>query len=210
MSHGILGKRAAERVFPHCIYKHRTYRRYGGHPRFIDPLPCAHLLERSWQLFFDERQEFGRGDRLKTVLLNVHPDHPIELTASDCCFKSNEKHGPLVIGYPREGVVRVGPGDVWCKRSDERAALIQKPLEVSLALPCKERTFEHHRISTEEHLCDALFGIDRPAFVQPEMPPIAVGNQVARPRMSELVRDNADHRFVACNERRRKEGQRGI
>ncbi len=61
-----------------------------------------------------------------------------------------------------------------------------------------------------DRLHDAVLKVDGEAFVDPEVVPGAVGHQVARPGMRQLVGDQGDQRAVARNDGRRQEGQARI
>ena len=58
-----------------------------------------------------------------------------------------------------------------------------------------------------QRLDDAAFEVGGEAFVEPEVVPGGVGDEVARPGMRELVRDERDERLVAGDHRRRGERQ---
>ena len=64
--------------------------------------------------------------------------------------------------------------------------------------------------SAVEGLDDPALEIGREPLVEPEVAPGGVGDQVARPRMGQLVRDQRDQRTVAGQDRGSGEGQPGV
>ena len=72
-------------------------------------------------------------------------------------------------------------------------------------------TSQHrHPLGTVERLHDAQLEVGGEPFVQPEVAPRGVGDEVARPRVRELVRDQRRQRSIAGEDRRRRERQHRV
>src|SRR3546814_7203675 len=89
--------------------------------------------------------------------------------------------------------------------SDLDAGLVDRLLHVG-----PQQIGLHRRaLGAVDALDDAVLGIGGEAFVEPEIVPGRVGDEIARPAMRKLVRDHADQALVAGDDRGRREGESG-
>src|SRR3546814_3840825 len=85
--------------------------------------------------------------------------------------------------------------------SDLDAGLVDRLLHVG-----PQQIGLHRRaLGAVDALDDAVLGIGGEAFVEPEIVPGRVGDEIARPAMRKLVRDHADQALVAGDDRGRSE-----
>src|SRR3546814_3601377 len=85
--------------------------------------------------------------------------------------------------------------------SDLDAGLVDRLLHVG-----PQQIGLHRRaLGAVDALDDAVLGIGGEAFVEPEIVPGRVGDEIARPAMRKLVRDHADQALVAGDDRRSEE-----
>ena len=84
---------------------------------------------------------------------------------------------------------------------------VLEPRDLVLEVLAPEHGLHCGRLGPVDLLDDAALDVGRESLVQPEVAPGRVGDEVARPRVRQLVRDQGDEALVAGEHGRRREGQ---
>ena len=128
-------------------------------------------------------------------------DEGVEFVDPDQLLEEVEKVEALFVGHGREGVVRVlalEVGDEFC----EVVAVAELGDRVAQRLPADDGAEVAPGVGAVDEGLDAALEVRGPAFVEPEVLPGAGGDEVAGPRVRELVGDDVDVLAVAGDDGR--------
>jgi len=186
-------------------------RRVRRHVRLVHPVPGLDLLERPGQTLGHEVEEGRRVDRLEPEPVDVGPHERVEPLPAHRPLQGDEEHRSLVVRDPAEDVVRVGGrGQVGGERGEVGSLLLVEPIEVPIQLEHGQHHVEFRPVSPVEGFVDPPLEVHRPPFVEPEVAPARVGDEVAGPRVRQLVPDDRDQGAIARDEGGGQEGQAGV
>ncbi len=141
-------------------------------------------------------------------MLDVLLDEHVELLAPDRLLQQGDEEETLLVGHEGVELVRVLAGAVGLQARERRVGTERRQSVVQAVASDGGR--QRLRLLAVQLLVDAALGPDREALVQPEVVDGGVRDQVAGPRVRELVRQHVDQRTVACQQRRRQERQAGV
>ena len=161
-----------------------------------------HVLVRGEEVQ-QRRLEVVAVERLAAPRLEVVRDEPVELLLGDELLDVVEEVEPLFVWDGREGVVRVFPLQV----DDQLGEFVLGPElldAVAHRFPADDGREVAPLVAAVDDGLDAPLQVRRPAFVEPEVLPRCVRDQVARPRMAEFVRDHVHVLAVARDDGRRR------
>jgi hypothetical protein len=124
-------------------------------------------------------------------------DELVKLGLSDKIFKVEQEVETLLIGNARERIVGILALKIHNKLS--KLVIISKVFDgVSQRLPSDDGREVAVGFTVNSGQNSSL-EVNGPAFVQPEMLPRAVGDQVATPAVSQLMRNNIDVLAILAN-----------
>ena len=176
-------------------------RRVRGDARPVDPWLGVDVRERGAEL----GHELARGHRVEGVAVEVVAQEFVPRRAADCLLDQAQQEVAFLVGELGRGFVGIAAGEVE-QQVRVAAVLAQLAHDLLEVLPAQQR--EHLGVvAAVDRLHDAALEVDGEAFVEPEVVPRRVGDEVARPGVGQLVRHEVHQRAVAGQDGRRGEGE---
>ena len=157
------------------------------------------------QLLLEVRFETLRRHGLERVRVEVAAQKRVEFLASERLFQHAQKQIAFLVGRRRRHFFDVAAGEVDQQRGV--LAIDAVLLEIEVEVVSSEQGLHLHVLASVEDFVHAAFDVRREAFVQPEVVPAGVGDEIPRPRVRQLVHDDRDERAVAGDENWRHEGE---
>mmetsp|Transcript_29045 Transcript_29045/g.69404 ORF Transcript_29045/g.69404 Transcript_29045/m.69404 type:complete len:238 (-) Transcript_29045:943-1656(-) len=190
----------SKRVIVRVLHRRKPWR--------VEPhVPVDRLeLRAACKISREERLELLRADGLELEPLHVVLHKRFEVLHPDEALQVVEEVEALLVGHLAEGIVRVeAPREVG---HEPREAVV--PPDRVHGLP--QVDVPHGRVELQRLLPvhppeDLALHEDRPSLVEPKVLPGDVGDEVAEPRVRDLVRNDVGEAPVAGEERRRDKGE---
>src|SRR5690606_12911609 len=178
-----------------------------GKPRFVDPRlgiePAleVRIVREDLPAKIGEKA-LGRH-ALEREAIEISPEEAVPSRAPDHLLAGAKEEVALLVGDGRHAVVGIAAGE----RKDEARIGGRQALEIGEKLVIANPREHLVEILAVELLHDPVLEIDGESFVQPEVAPRRVGDEIARPGVRELVGDERDEGTIAGKDRRRRERQ---
>ncbi len=177
------------------------------HSRLVYPLLDLIGVYRTRVLFeqvsIQILKEFFGRDALKSKLVEITFEKLIETAAPKSLFKVIQQEFSLEIGHFRKTGVRIYVSQIDSKDLSFFGQSGQVPLQIVVV----HHLFHVPSPDTIGCLHEPILKVSGKSFVEPQIPPGSIRNQIARPGMSEFMRDKRDQTLVAGNNHRRYERQ---
>ncbi len=133
------------------------------------------------QVFFEIRG----GDALESEMVEVGPQELVESFATEGPLEREQEEGSFFVSDARHAVVGVAAVQV----DVQDLVFCGKLLELVAKLRQAEDSLHVRARDAVDVFDDSTLKIGSKPFVEPEVPPGCVGDEVARPRVGQLMRD---------------------
>ncbi len=163
---------------------------------FVPPTQLEIFLHSGFQLIpFNTLFLILMQIMLSKILKELLPNNPLN---------TSQKLKPLIIRNIRESIIRIIILDI----GEQRGVIVGESVieDGGVELPLLEIAGDVVEIVAVDQPVSPVLQEDRVPLIEPEMVPVAAGDQVASPRMRHLVDHNVSAGFVSDYDRRRGEG----
>ena len=183
----------------------RAGRHAGAIQPFIEFRWRHHVRMLRQQVLAQVGDELLRRHALERVLVEPAAQERIEHGTAGAAFHGGQEPGALRIN---DAVIRVRFGRVGVRIArDQRRFRRRQCLDRGGQFFLVDLHAHLRHVAAIQLLDDARGDVGGKAFVEPHVLPRGVGDQVARPRVGQFMRDQVDQAAVARDHGRREEGQ---
>ena len=124
-------------------------------------------------------------DALEREVIEVAAQEPSNRARPKSSSSERRKSAPFLVRQARGALVGIAPREV----DVQDLVAVLEPGDLVLEVLAAEHRLHAGRLRAVDLLDDAPLDVGREALVQPEVAPGRVGDEVARPRVGQLVRD---------------------